>query len=314
VNADFPASEPSEAEGAAASGADEQSVSSAEPAFSTTEPVAAHVAEPVAAPPAEPFVVAPPATETETEPAPPALVEPEPVVAQPVVSDAVAAPVVADALIETPAEPTVAEPVAAAPVAGVVATGLPAVAPDNRVVYVEPTPPPRKRGNRGLGVLIALGGTAVFAGAYAVALVIVELVNNKPADFTFVQLSTFWIPVAFFAVGFILLVLIANRASWWAYILGSIFVAVFVYFGSVVVLGLIHGGNTLTANEFSRELVSPGAIIAGLLAREVALWVGAGVAARGRRVKVRNAQRHQDWQDDEAARKSDTDAAWAPSA
>jgi hypothetical protein len=264
---------------------------------------------------AEPAVVETPAP-VPAATTPPALVEPDPPVQVP--ADEVAAPVAADVVAVTPAEPTVAEPVVATPAPAAVVTGLPAVAPDKQVVYVEPTEPPRKRGNRGLGVLIALAGTVVFAAAYAVALVIVKLVRNQPAKFDFVTASSFWIPVVFFAIGFIILVLIANRASWWAYILGSLFVAVFVYFGSVITFELVNGVTDLTINGTAKglgaELVSPRSIIAFFLAREVALWVGAGIAATGRRVKIRNAERHASWEEDEAAKKADRDATWPASA
>ena len=39
---------------------------------------------------------------------------------------------------------------------------------------------------------------------------------------------------------------------------------------------------------FVGQLGNPFVIVSALLAREVSMWVGAGIAARGRRVKARN--------------------------
>jgi hypothetical protein len=60
--------------------------------------------------------------------------------------------------------------------------------------------------------------------------------------------------------------------------------------------------------------VSPGAIVAALLAREVALWTGAPIAARGRRVKARNIEARETFDREEAEAKAKRDAAYAPPA
>jgi hypothetical protein len=164
--------------------------------------------------------------------------------------------------------------------------------PDHRVVYVDAPVPPRKKGNRGVGALIAIAAAVVFAAIYALIIVIVDGANNVALSPTFLAAPAFWVPVLFFAVGFVILVLIVNRANWWVHVIGSLFVALFVYFGSVGTLVLINGIVSMTpesAGSFIRAVfISPGAIAAALLAREVALWAGFGIAARGRRVKARN--------------------------
>jgi hypothetical protein len=94
-----------------------------------------------------------------------------------------------------------------------------------------------------------------------------------------------------FAVGFIILVLIVNRAGWAAHVIGSIFVGLVVFFGGTGVILLLHA-NSIPSNEvaqnFTRVLFSSTLILAALLAREVALWMGFAVAARGRKVRARN--------------------------
>jgi hypothetical protein len=94
-----------------------------------------------------------------------------------------------------------------------------------------------------------------------------------------------------FAVGFVVLVLIVNRAGWAAHVIGSIFVGLVVFFGSTGVILLLHI-NQIPSNQvgaaFSQVLFDSGSIVAALLAREVALWMGFAIAARGRKVKARN--------------------------
>jgi hypothetical protein len=278
VNAEIPASEPAEVEPTEVPVAPANTVDSTDPALAASEP--------------------------------PPLVEPEaPLPVEQAAADQVAVNTASDAVVLEPAAATESEPVVATSDAAAVETAEPVetvvvpVVPEHRVVYVDAPKPPRRKGNRVFGVLIALVGAVVFAAVYAVALVIVEWLNKRPISFDFVGESTFWVPVIFFAVGFVILVLIANRASWWAYIFGSLFVAAFVYFGSVTVLELIHGLPAFTLRP--AVLVSPGAIIALFLAREVALWVGAGIAARGRRVRVRNVEARDAYDQEEEAKRAE---------
>ena len=216
---------------------------------------------------------------TETPVATTELVEPTaaaPVVAEPVAPDSVAA------------EPVVTEPVAEPAVVPVVA------APAQQVVYVEAPKPFVKKGNRGFGILIAILSTVIFAALYAAALVISDLVNGGSVDFSFVydsDAASFWPPVATFLVGFVVLVLIVNRAGWAAHVLGSLFVGLFVFFAGTGAILLFHISE-IPSNEvgstYKQVLLSVPLIIAGLLAREVSLWMGAAIASRGRKVKARN--------------------------
>ena len=186
--------------------------------------------------------------------------------------------VVAEPLVE---EPTAAEPVVTAPPAP----------PAQQVVYVEAPRPFVKKGNRGFGILIAILSAIIFTALYAVANVILQLVDGLPADFSFLSTLGFYAPTIMFAIGFILLVLIVNRAGWAAHVFGSLLVGLFVFFGGTGLYMLIHISQ-IPSNQvgptFEHTLFSPELIIAGLLAREVSLWMGAAIASRGRRVKARN--------------------------
>ena len=161
-----------------------------------------------------------------------------------------------------------------------------------QTVYVPAAVPPIKKGNRGFGVLVALLSTVVFAGLYALIIASIRAVELGVFQFDFFGSLAFYTPAIFFFVGFAIVVLLANRASWWGYVLGSIFVALFVYFGTVATGLLVNNVLAETpagaARLLSTALFSPFIIAAALLAREVSMWMGALISARGRRVKVRN--------------------------
>jgi hypothetical protein len=204
-------------------------------------------------------------------------------------------------VVETPAAASDAEPVVAttdpaavetAPTEQTPPTAVQTV-PEQRVVYVEAPAPFRKKGNRGFGVLLALLSAVIFAILYAIIDFIVQVANGSVADFDFIGEGEFWVPVLFFAIGFVILVLLLNRAGWAAHVVGSLFVGAFVFLLSPATLLLFHLSEftpAQTGSIYRSLLFSTGAIVAGLLAREVSLWMGFAIAARGRRVKVRNVE------------------------
>jgi signal transduction histidine kinase len=161
-----------------------------------------------------------------------------------------------------------------------------------QTIYVPSPVPPRRKGNRGFGVLIALLSSVLFAALYAVAIAAIHSVEIGEFRFDFFGSLAYYTPIAFFFIGFVIVVLLANRASWWSYVLGSLLVGLVVYFGSVGTSLLVNNVFALTPNSaarlFSVALTSPFIIAAALLAREVSMWMGALISARGRKVKVRN--------------------------
>jgi hypothetical protein len=170
---------------------------------------------------------------------------------------------------------------APAPAAPTASSGI----PGGEIYSQAPTPvhvvhpaQPVRRGNRLFGTVVALLGTVAFAVVYAAVALIFFAVNpavdNAVATLTrFLANFAFIVPVAFFAIAFILLVLILNRAGWWAYIIGGFVVAAVVY----------------ALGEFLRSLtMDPLPIAAAIVAREVSVWTGAVVSSRGRKVKERN--------------------------
>ncbi|MGO4592879.1 hypothetical protein AB4Z18_03560 [Leifsonia sp. 2TAF2] len=194
----------------------------------------------------------------------------------------------------------------AATAAAVPAPGPQPVAP----IYLQRPEPPKKKSNRGVGILIALVGTIAFAVLWAAAVLIVGSLLT-PSDEFLPALQQFftggvafglrgWAPILAFFIGMVVLIQILNRARWWAYILGGLFVAVFVYFVYI-------GANLIdaeywrrTPDEFAVLLrsawVNPFAVLAGVIAREISIWTGAWLAARGRKLKARNAEAQADYE------------------
>jgi hypothetical protein len=170
------------------------------------------------------------------------------------------------------------------------------VAPVQQLVYVPVAVPPRMRGNRGVGTLLAVVGTLLFAGIYAVVgALIIDFRDGDlfgPEFISFVGSAFFWVPLSLFLVGLILMVLLLNRAGWSAHVFGSLILAAAVYFGMIGILLLIANVFQATPDRITYQSLAtnPWVIAAAVVAREVSIWTGLGIAARGRRVKARNVE------------------------
>ncbi|MEO8263568.1 MAG: hypothetical protein ABI566_13455 [Pseudolysinimonas sp.] len=262
-------------------------------------------------------------------------------VVEPAVDFGPADPSPADVAVE---EPAVVEPVAekpkpvkkpkvektdtvVAPTADAPATATGEVAPDattsdfagREVVYVQAPVPPRLKGNRGAGSALAVLGAILFAALYGVAVIVAFVLRGDDTPLNtfaqFIQNAAFWVPVLVFLVAFVLLVLIVNRAGWAAHVFGSLLVALVVYFGSIGLLllvaniaGAASGGS---AGSFASLALNPFIIIASLVAREVSIWIGLAISARGRRVKARNVELVDEWEQEHAETKAQYERAGA---
>ncbi len=171
----------------------------------------------------------------------------------------------------------------------------PAAPAEPTVVYVEAPKPPRARGARGVGVLVALLATAIFAVVYAAsASLLGRLVPSLGIDGGLADLATrqYWIPVVVFALAHILLVVVLNRAGWWGHVLGGFLVALVVWIGflgaALISAGLVGAPASEVGAEFVRQLGNPVGFAAAVAAREVPIWVGWIVARRGRTARARN--------------------------
>ncbi|MGV8875875.1 MAG: hypothetical protein ACOH1K_00035 [Rhodoglobus sp.] len=176
-----------------------------------------------------------------------------------------------------------------------------------RVVYVTAPVAPAPAGNRWFGVLIACAATVAFAIIFVIAVAVINAAQTGRFGISFIQQPSFYVPIAFFLLGSVVLALVLNRAGWAAHVVASILVGVVVYFGTIGVLLLINGIVQNTPAEaqllFGLALTDPRVIASGLVAREVSLWTGALVAKRGRKVTERNRDSRARWQE-ELAEKS----------
>jgi hypothetical protein len=157
-----------------------------------------------------------------------------------------------------------------------------------RVHYVAAPIPPKARSNRLVGAFLALAGALLFAVVYGlVGAGFIALTGVGPDFSEFITDAIFWIPVLFFTIGFVLVVVLLNRAGWWVHVLGSLLVALITYFGSIGALLLVTGiaGSSL---GFAAAALSPFLIAATIVAREVSIWTGLLIARRGTRLTARN--------------------------
>lgn len=171
-------------------------------------------------------------------------------------------------------------------------------------MYVTAPTPPKRRGNRLVGILIDVVATVAYAVVFAaVALGLFALRDPRTAVDVwerYLQTAGFWVPVVVFFLAYALLIAIVNRGGWWAHVLGSFFVGVIVYFGYLGGALLTVHAWTLSLNEANQFIgtlwTNALTIASAVVAREVALWFGAWIAARGRRVRAANleAQREYD--------------------
>jgi flagellar biosynthesis GTPase FlhF len=165
-------------------------------------------------------------------------------------------------------------------------------------IYVQAPVPPQKRGNRGFGVLIAVVAAILFALLYSLGTALLASVRNPDAFGDvfgrYLMSPVFYVPTIAFLILFVLLALVVNRGRWWAFVLGGLPVAILVY-AAYVGTRLLQGGvMDLAPSEqallLQRTVTFPDGILAGFLARELVTWLGAGISARGRRVKAKNVE------------------------
>jgi len=203
--------------------------------------------------------------------------------------------------IPAAAEATTVTPVAASePVYGAAAA---------QPIFVQAPEAPRPRGNRGaagaIGLLAALAFAVLSFGvlfAFGYFYGGLGTVENDPAELalTLIGSWTFWMPVVVFYLGFWFLGAILNRARWAHWVIWGLLVGVVSYAGSL--LGILFQAPfwELTARQGAElmqvSLFSPLPILAFVLGRELTVWFGAWVAARGRRVTALNDEAQREYE------------------
>ncbi|MFF2053036.1 tripartite tricarboxylate transporter TctB family protein [Leifsonia sp. NPDC058194] len=311
--ADAPVAPPVAAASAAPAAPSATPVTEPEPVVSTEDDIAAAVARTAAQPGEAGATAAGTATVDTASPAE---------AATPVVLAAAAA-----AETQTQAAPAATAAYGTAPVAGATwapePTGAPVPLQPQPVapIFLQRPEPPKRKSNRGVGILIVLVGTVAFALLWSVAVVVVDSLVTPRNDLLTVLLQSFtqvyagWVPILAFFVGMVVLVQIVNRARWWAYILGGLVVGVFVYFAFIGAYLIDAQYWQRTPAEFAILLrsawLNPFAVLAGVIAREISVWTGAWLAARGRKLKARNAEAQADYEQQLADAQNQAVAAYA---
>lgn len=180
-----------------------------------------------------------------------------------------------------------------------------ATAADSKVVYVSAPPEPKKKGARGVGTLVVLLGAVIFAAVYAALVLLVSIIAppvSAGAMLQYFAAPIYWVPVIVFALSYLLLVIIVNRAGWWAHVLGGFIVAVLVYVSfigaALIMAGAVGAEAGVVGSIVLAQLTSPLGFAAAIAAREVPIWVGGLVAKRGRTVTARNAEARAAYQRD----------------
>ncbi len=197
------------------------------------------------------------------------------------------------------------EVVAPAVVAAAAAAPVAPVAP--QPIFVQAPEAPRPRGNRAAAGAIGLLAAIAFGILYLAAALGLRALDGDVTGSNVGTAATsaltswwFWVPVVVFYLAFWLLGAIVNRGRWGHWVIFGVIVGLASYGGHI--LGQLFQAPfwQLTASQ-GQELVkgqvlAPLAIVAFVVGRELTIWFGAWVAARGRRVAELNREAQREYE------------------
>lgn len=207
--------------------------------------------------------------------------------------------------LAAPAPVTPSEPATEAYVAP--AAAAPASFPSPQPIFVQAPEPPRPRGNRAAAGLIGLLAAVSFAALYLAAALAIGLIDRSLTFDTVVDSAIealtswwLWITTAVFFIGFWLLGAIINRGRWAHWVVWGLLIG-FVAYGAHVVGQLFQAPfwqltRSAGADLVEAQLVAPLAFVAFVIGRELTIWFGAWVAARGRRVSELNLEAQREYE------------------
>jgi hypothetical protein len=164
-------------------------------------------------------------------------------------------------------------------------------------LYVQAPSEPEVRGNRGFGILIGLLATIIFAGLYAAAVAGLQLVLEGDGTFVenLIQISTSWpflLATAGFFLSWVVTATIVNRSGWVHWVLGGFIIGLVVFLAWVGGFLIQERAWTLNVDEVLAEVTGVaftfGPVLAFVVAREIPVWLGGWIAARGRKVREAN--------------------------
>jgi hypothetical protein len=186
----------------------------------------------------------------------------------------------------------------------------PPPAPEQRTPPLPPAdapPAPRRGSNRLVGTAWVLLAALLFEVVYlaAFALVVFVVAGASAVGLAVQQLISTpfaWLPVLLFALFYELTVLLLNRAGRFAYVLSSLIVAAIVYVLSAVLILAMQEGGIGNESNLGRALIATQVVLIPLVAREVMLWTGLAIGARGHRVRRRNRAAQEQYERERFAR------------
>ncbi|WP_298870977.1 ABC transporter [uncultured Microbacterium sp.] len=174
-------------------------------------------------------------------------------------------------------------------------------------IFVQAPEAPRPRGNRGAAGAIGLLAAVVFAVLYLAATLGLGLLSGAfgVSDLgreALAALATagLWVPTVAFFLGFWFLGALINRGRWGHWVVWGLVVGVIAWAGHL--LGVLFAAPfwRITSSEsldlLQNNVLAPLAIVAFVLGRELTIWFGAWVAARGRRVTEINAEAQREYE------------------
>lgn len=183
----------------------------------------------------------------------------------------------------------------------------PVAAPAPQPIFVQAPEAPRLRGNRGaagaIGLLAALAFAVLYlAAALGFGAVEGDVTLDNVGEQALGALTTwwFWVPVVVFFLGFWILGAVINRGRWGLWVIFGLIVGAVAYAGHL--LGQLFQAPfwTLTASEgaeiVNEQWLAPLAIAAFVFGRELTIWFGAWVAARGKRVTELNYEAQREYE------------------
>ena len=161
-------------------------------------------------------------------------------------------------------------------------------------------PTPKLLSNRLVGTAWVLLAAGLFELIYVALVALLVLLLGGPAavgpETGVIMSSPFgWLPVIFFFLFFELTVLLVNRAGRFTYVVASLIVGLLVYIVSVLLVSVIVRGGLGDSSTLAQTFLLPWSMLTGLVAREVMLWVGFAIGARGRRLRHRNSNLQEEY-------------------
>ncbi|WP_285138040.1 ABC transporter [Microbacterium sp. lyk4-40-TSB-66] len=174
-------------------------------------------------------------------------------------------------------------------------------------IFVQAPEAPRPRGNRGAAGAIGLLAALAFAVLYLAATLGLRLLTDglQVAELGSAALSALttwglWVPTVAFFFGFWFLGALINRGRWGHWVVWGLVVGVVAWAGHLLGVLIAAPFWMITGRESAdlllNNVLAPLAIVAFVLGRELTIWFGAWVAARGRRVTELNAEAQREYE------------------